>query len=340
MNFLFELNHPKHYYQFKSLIEKLRNNKHQVLIIARDKDVLLDVLNNEKVEYKVFGKYKKGIFGKIFNTLSLLLSLWRISNEFDPDVYVSKASLYCALIAKVKSAKSIIFPDSEVVKLTNKLVVPLSTTVVTPDNFGLDFGEKHIRVNGFFENIYLSPNYFKPQYSLIKHELKRPYAILRFVGWNANHDINNSGFSLSQKIKLIETLEQYLTIYISSEEELPDELKNYKLIIKPSIIHHVLYFADLYIGDSQTMATEAALLGTPAIRSNSFVGSNDMSNFIKLEKEYQLLHNLKEFDDVLSLATDFARDSQKEKWMKKRSEYNKNITDINQTIYQLLVSFE
>jgi predicted glycosyltransferase len=29
---------------------------------------------------------------------------------------------------------------------------------------------------------------------------------------------------------------------------------------------------DLYIGDSQTMAAEAAVLGIPSIRFNSFVG--------------------------------------------------------------------
>ena len=33
-----------------------------------------------------------------------------------------------------------------------------------------------------------------------------------------------------------------------------------------------MYYATMFIGDSQTMTSEAAVLGTPAIRSNSFVG--------------------------------------------------------------------
>ena len=41
----------------------------------------------------------------------------------------------------------------------------------------------------------------------------------------------------------------------------------------------------------QTMATEAAVLGVPAVRCNSFVGKNDMGNFRELEERYKLIFN-------------------------------------------------
>lgn len=37
-------------------------------------------------------------------------------------------------------------------------------------------------------------------------------------------------------------------------------------------MHHVMAFASLYVGDSQTMAAEAGVLGTPFVRFNDFVG--------------------------------------------------------------------
>ena len=37
-------------------------------------------------------------------------------------------------------------------------------------------------------------------------------------------------------------------------------------------MHHVMAFASLYIGDSQTMAAEAGVVGTPFVRLNDFVG--------------------------------------------------------------------
>ena len=51
-------------------------------------------------------------------------------------------------------------------------------------------------------------------------------------------------------------------------------------------MHNALYFATMYIGDSQTMAAEAAVLGTPSIRYNDFVGK--LSYLEELEHEYQL----------------------------------------------------
>jgi predicted glycosyltransferase len=56
-------------------------------------------------------------------------------------------------------------------------------------------------------------------------------------------------------------------------------------------MHDVLYYAKMLVGDSQTMTTEAALLGTPAIRCNTFVGEHDMGNFIELEQKYGLIFN-------------------------------------------------
>ena len=113
-------------------------------------------------------------------------------------------------------------------------------------------------------------------------------------------------------------------------------MKKYKLPTPASAIHSVLAFADLYLGDSQTMATEAALLGTPAIRSNSFVGENDMSNFKMLEHKYGLLRNIASFDEVLKTVEDFASNSRKEEWLKKKEAYYAAVGDVNREIADLL----
>ena len=337
MKYIFELNHPKHYYQFKYVVQMLKNDGHDVLVLARDKDVLLKVLEEEGVPYEIFGLHKKKMIDKIFGALPLLKSYSKIVKRFRPDVIVSKASLFGVLMAGRYKAKSVIFPDSEVVALTNKHVVPRCTKVVTPENFTLDYGEKHVRVKGVFEDCYLAPSVFQPNEKVISENgLKKPYAVFRFVGWFANHDVNNSGFTLEEKVKLVKAVEPYMTVYISSEKELPEELKKYKLPTPASAIHSVLAFADLYLGDSQTMATEAALLGTPAIRSNSFVGEHDMSNFKLLEHKYGLLRNIASFDEVLKTVEDFASNSRKEEWLKKKEAYYGAVGDVNREIADLL----
>ena len=337
MNYIFELNHPKHYYQFKSVMSILRRRGHEIKVLARDKDVLLKVLDEENVTYEIFGVHKDSLTGKLFSSFSLYRNYKRIAKAFRPDAIVSKASLYGVLVAKAMKCRSFIFPDSEVVALTNKIVAPLATHVITPEPFALDYGPKHQKIKGLFEDCYLSPEVLSIDRSFPENNgLKRPYAILRFVGWSANHDINNNGFSLEQKIELAESISRYMTVYISSEKELPEALAKYKLLTPAARIHDVLANADLYVGDSQTMAAEAALLGTPAIRSNSFVGDGDMSNFKMLEKKYGLLRNIRDFDAVLSTAVDFAKDSRKEEWQKRREAYYSSVGNANEYIADLL----
>lgn len=337
MRYIFELNHPKHYYQFKYVIQMLKRHGHDVMVLARDKDVLLDVLREEKVEYTIFGKHHKSMSAKVMGTFSLVKNYIAIARKYKPDVIVSKGSWYGTFTAKVLGKKSVIFPDSEVVKVTNKYVVPMCTKVVTPQPFKLNYGSKHSRIAGIFEDCYLAPQVYQPDEDSIKpYGLKKPYAIVRFVGWFANHDVGNNGFTLEEKLKLVKSLSENMTVYISSEGELPEELQSYRLPTPASLIHNVLSYADLYIGDSQTMAAEAALLGTPAIRSNSFVGPQDMSNFIMLEKRYGLLYNIASPSDAIAMAVKISKESRKEEWVNKRSSYYAQIGDINTSIVRIL----
>jgi hypothetical protein len=54
-------------------------------------------------------------------------------------------------------------------------------------------------------------------------------------------------------------------------------------------------FASLYIGDSQTMAAEAGVLGVPFVRFNDFVGRIGYLN--ELENDYELGYGIKASSD-------------------------------------------
>jgi predicted glycosyltransferase len=81
------------------------------------------------------------------------------------------------------------------------------------------------------------------------------------------------------------------------------------------------------------MATEAALLGTPSFRFNSFVGPNDMSNFIILQDKYDLMRNVASFEQLIKLITEVLDDKEtKNKWLIKRENYFKDREDLNDQI--------
>ena len=75
-------------------------------------------------------------------------------------------------------------------------------------------------------------------------------------------------------------------IYITSERPLEPQFEKYRIKINPLDMHHVMAFASLYIGDSQTMAAEAGVLGVPFVRFNDFVGR--IGYLRELEDKYEL----------------------------------------------------
>lgn len=345
MRVLFELSHPKHYYQYRFLIRHFLENNQAVKVFARDKDVLLKILAEEKVPFIIPAAHAKTLLGKFLVIPRFLWSYLKEIKRFKPGVIISKASPYAVLMKPFFKGKVVITPDSEVVKITNKFVAPRSDMIITPANFTLNYGKKHKRVNGFFEECYLSPASFLPDASILRKyniDFQVPFFIVRFISWNANHDVGQYGFNSEEQKKLVNLLQKHGKVYISAERKnIPSDLEPYLLKIEARDIHHVLYHASAYIGDSQTMATEAALLGTPSFRYNSFVGKNDMSNFILLEEKYGLLKNFNKFNDLCtSIEETLTNKNAKVAHQQKREVYFANKDDINLQILSIIKSLD
>ena len=113
--------------------------------------------------------------------------------------------------------------------------------------------------------------------------------------------------------------EKYAKVFISTEVPLKGALKKYQLPSKIENIHHVLYYASLVVSDTQTMTTESACLGTPAIRSNEWIGPHDASNFVELENRYGLIYNIRNPNIAIEKAIELIKkDDLKTEWKKKR----------------------
>lgn len=339
MKILFEIAHPKHYYQFKNVIKLLRT-ENDVKIIARQKDIVCRLLDAEGVAYAIYGGHGKSMKSKFLVLPNIIVNYLKIVKQLTPDLIVSKSSPYAAIVGKITRVKTCIMPDSEVVTFNNRFVVPLSSLVITPQTYSLDYGKKHRRISGFFEDGYLHPRFLEAEVKNMTVDGlttdEKRFAILRFVGWYANHDVGRYGFSEDEKIKLVDFLRYDCEVLISSEAPLPSRLEKYRFRAPVNKMHNALYKAALYIGDSQTMATEAALCGTPAIRYNSFVGDKDMSNFKILENK-GMLFNVSSFDAVGDKAKTILQDpSSRKKAQEKRRVYFQEVGDINEQMADLI----
>ncbi|MFN2262463.1 MAG: hypothetical protein ABR595_10405 [Psychroflexus sp.] len=139
----------------------------------------------------------------------------------------------------------------------------------------------------------MNSNNFTPSKEIASKyiDINQPYFIIRFAKLTAHHDERITGITKKIASKLINHLLDYGNVYITSERELEKSLEKYRLSVEPKDMHHVMNYAALYIGDSQTMAAESGILGVPFIRINDFVGR---INYLKeLEEKYELGYGFK-----------------------------------------------
>ena len=332
MKILIDIGHPAHVHFYKNIIWALERKGHEVMVTARKKDVATDLLDAYKIPYISVGQIGQGKFGLIKEWIKRDYDIFNIARKFNPDLLMGMLNPCMAHSSKLLGKKCFIFNDSEVVNSTAFITYPFVDVIFTPSNFSKDAGKKQVKINGYKEHAYLHTNYFVPNpdvFDEMNIGVDDKYILMRFVAWKAGHDTHQKGFDLETKICYVKTLEKYAKVYISSETELPMELEDYRIKIPPEKIHDFLYYAQMLVGDSQTMTTEAAVLGTPAIRCNSFVGENDMANFIELEQKYHLIFNYNDFHKALDKAVELIQDSNlKEEWNKRKEQLSNDKTDV------------
>lgn len=287
MNIIVQLGHPAHFHLYKNTIHNLKSKGHNVIVLIKSKDVLEKLLTNAGIPYiniypKVRGNSKFGIIRAMLTRLFRITKL-TIKNKVD---LLTGSSTEIAQVAWLLRRHSIILgeDDAEVIPEFVKLAAPVMDSYLAPTS--CDMGKidsKCIKYSGYHKLAYLHPNWFTPDPTIASKyvDLSRPYFILRFVQLKAHHDKNVCGITNDIAIKLADILKPYGNVYITSERTLSPELEKHRLAINPLDIHHIMAFATLYIGDSQSMAVEAAMLGVPNIRFNDFVGKIGVLNEIE-----------------------------------------------------------
>jgi len=295
MRIIFGIGHPAHIHLFKSIIQKL-SPTNEIKVVVSNKDILENLLIENNIDYTLIANPQKSetLFDKALKIFNSSKKLFQIVNEFKPDLLIGCLT-QIALVSAIKRIPSFFVGEDDInyTFLQGITTYPFITKIIAPSitNVGF-FSYKKIGYNSFQKLAYLHPNYFVPDKNLVSHLFqKKSYYVIRLVSLSAYHDGKNGGLTEDILDKLIELLCKYGNVYITSEKKLKPKYEKYQLPIKVSNIHHVLYFADLYIGDSQSMAVEAAMLGTPSIRFNSFVGK--ISVLEELQNKYELTYGIK-----------------------------------------------
>ena len=335
MKYLICIGHPAQFHLFKNIIAELHRDGHVTEVLITSKDILEYLCEQGNFQYnKILPRRKNGTkLSLALNFLKRYGIIYKTIRHFKPDILLG-SEVTLPILGKTFGIPSIVFSedDAKIIPQFAMLAYPFATKIIAPDVCDVGkWGRKKISYPSYHELAYLHPNYFKPNINIIrdKIDITKPYYILRFAKLSAHHDNDKTGITTEIAEEIIKLLSKRGNIYITSERELEHEFEKYRISIDPINIHHVLAFADMYIGDSQTMAAEAAVLGTPSIRFNDFAGKIGYLN--DLEDNYNLGFgfNTNQVEDMLTKIKVLlnSKDLHKE-WHKRKQKMLSNKIDV------------
>lgn len=312
------------------------------MILARDHECTLPLLDAYGLRYEVYGKPQKRGHRRALELIPHVRKAYRLAKKFRPEIVVG-TGLVEACTSILFRKPYIVFTDTETTSLVNSLLRPIVKGIYTPSCFRKHLGRKHVRYDGFKELAYLHPDYFQPDpsvYNLLGINSDEIYVILRLNPFDAFHDVGVRGFSPEEKGRLIQALQPHARVFISSDAGLEPGLQKYAIGIPAHRIHDAEYYAQLLVTDAGTMLTEAAILGTPGIHCSGYVTRKCLGNLVELEEKYQLIFNYSDPSRAIAKAVELIKQPDlKKQWQEKRQALLADKIDVLKFMVETIESY-
>jgi len=270
---LIDILHPAHVHIFRNLVNELQARGHEVRLTMRDKDVARELLDEYGFSYEILSRQQSGL-ALAGEFLQRNARLWQVIERFRPHFLAGAMGPSIASVGRLRRllcgdrVRIVVFYDTERAPLTNTFVYPLADYVCTADCYYGPVRGNHLTYPGYQQLAYLHPNRFTPDPEVVRNagvDPTSPYYVVRFVSYQASHDLSTMGLSDEKKLELVRMLSEHGRVLVTSERALPAALEPYRMRLPANRVHHVLAFARLLVGESATMASEAAVLGVPAV---------------------------------------------------------------------------
>ena len=295
--------HPAWVHQFHHIIWRMRERGDELMCFVAEKDGNSLLLEKYGIPYIRCAKSTgKNPVEKAYLFLKLTAQFTLAALRFKPDIMIGRAAPMLSVASWICRKPHIVYEDTEVSKFSLRFCKRLTTKIITPRTFLTDLGKCQERLDTYKELFYLHPSVFTPDKQKLRDvgfNPDEPYILVRFVAWNASHDIGRRGLDDAGKVELVEKLSKYGRVYVSSEGHVPEALKPLLLKTPYELIHHVLAFARLVYSEGATMASEAVVLGTHALYVNTIVSGSTKEQ----AERFQLLYNFNVGEDRYEKAT-------------------------------------
>ena len=336
MNILVDITHPAQLHFFRFLIQKLRENGDEVLVTARRKDVLIDLLDALQIPFECLSRKRPSFLGMVYELIERDFRLWSVSKRFRPDVMLAQTGVSIGIVGLLRGVPRVVLDEAEYAAIQRAIGLPFANIIMTGTGYLKDQGRRQRCFKGVWVQSYLDPRYFTPDPEPLRRagiEPDEPYIVLRMVSWSAVHDIGKRGAELEELQSAVEQLGRFGRVIISSEYALPESLRSYVNPLPAERAHDLLAFADLYIGEGGTMAAEAAVLGVPSICCSPL----QWGYLRALESKYELLYNYDSLPEGLEKALELlSQGDLRQRWRHRREKLLAESEDIPAFMFELV----
>ena len=316
---LFDAGHPGDVHLFHYVARALVGQGHEVLFTALDREIIVQLLAKYDLPYRVTYVRRKGKLALLREVALRSLVTYRIARSFGADLLASFGSPVVAFPAWLLRKPYLALTDTEHATEQHATFKPFATAIATPTTFTGDLGPNQVWYPGYHELAYLHPDVFTPDPAYLEPlglQPGDPFFIVRFVAWDATHDVGQHGFTLAQKRSLLRELARHGRVLLSVEDAVDDEFAGDVMHFPPEIVHHLLAYATMYVGEGATMASEAAVLGVPSV----FVNTLTMGYTDELRHKYGLLSQHSDGAGALADVRDLlAMPDLKAEWAQRRA---------------------
>jgi uncharacterized protein len=302
---LIDVLHPAHVHFFRNFHAEMEARGHDLFITARVKECSAELLDRYRLPYQIISKQQVGL-GLAHELIQRTYRLIQVAAEFRPDVLTGIMGPSIALAGRLCHVPAVVFYDTEFATQTNWFTYPLAHSVCTPDCYRGRVRGRHVTYPGYHELAYLHPKRFSPDSAkLAAFGIRQgeAYSVVRFVSLRAVHDVGERGLTNAQRHDVVKALATHGKVVVSSEGPLSETLEPLRLRGPVEDIHHVLAHSQVLVGESATMASEAAVLGVPAV----YIATTRRGYTDDEEQRYGLVRYFpnQRFEDALNAVAGF-----------------------------------
>jgi predicted glycosyltransferase len=338
MRILAEFSHPAQVHKFKYVFRELMRRGHQVVVLSRDKDVMIPLLDDLAIPHICLSRARSGLLGMGLELLQReLLVLWQ-ALRLRPDVVFSAHSVAIAHVGWLLRIPTLVHEDTEFGTLQQRLYIPFASKVITSVAYTKDWGGRQVRIDSLEPLAYLHPDYFKPDPAVLEKyglSLATPYAVMRFVAWKAAHDMGHAGPDGDAKARVLRGLHQKgiekVVLTSESGEQLP--FPGEVIRPEPPDLHHLMAFSKICVGDGITVANEAAVLGIPSVLWNPLRAGHTLEL-----ARYGLVRRVSGLEETLRVVDAILADADAgNEWKRRRERFLQEKVDMNEAMISLIL---